>query len=176
MAKLRFKVAKAKRFNPLTKKMGYAARVITNGTADYDDIAEDAAEDTTFNKDEIRAAAGIFCRAAAKMLKQGYIIDLGPIGKIYPSCTSGWFEKAEDLTMESVKPSIYFHAADEVLTAVKGATLTWAKAGEVTEAEENGTLPSDGGSGSGTGSGTGGGSSTGGGTTPGGDDNQDGME
>ena len=89
MAKLKLKVIKVKNVNLQTKKEGRVARVLTNGTADYSQIAEDAAEDTTFNVDEIRAAAGIFCRAAAKMLKQGYIVDLGPLGKIYPSCSSG---------------------------------------------------------------------------------------
>ena len=169
MSKLKLKVVKQNRINPATKVMGFAARVLTNGTADYSDIAEDAAEDTTFNVDEIRAAAGIFCRAAAKMLKQGYIVDLGPIGKIYPSCTSGWFEKAEELTLESVKPNIYFRASEEVQTAIRGASLVWAKADE---AEEDNLAPS---AGDNEGSGT----DTGGGTTPsggGGDDSGDGME
>lgn len=130
MAKLKLKVTRAKHLNPVTKSMGYSARVITNGTADYSDIAEDAAEDTTFNVDEIRAAAGIFCRAAAKMLKQGYIVDLGPLGKIYPSCSSGWFEKAEDLTLESVKPNIYYRPSEDVQSAIRGASLVWAKPGE----------------------------------------------
>ena len=121
MAKLKLKIAKSKRINPSNKKLGFAARVITNGTANYDDIVEDAAEDTTFNQDEIRAAAGIFCRAAAKMLKQGYIVDLGPIGKLYPSCTSGWFEKAEDLKLNAVEPSLYFKAANDVEAAIKSA-------------------------------------------------------
>ena len=127
---MRLRVAKIKNYNVAAKQMGFSARVITNGTAGYDEIAEDAAENTTFNVDEIRAAAGIFCRAASKLLRQGFIVDLGPIGKIYPSCTSGWFDKAEDLTMESVKPSLYFHPAEGVAAAIKGATLVWAKPGE----------------------------------------------
>ena len=106
MAKLKIQVKKVAVVHPTTKERGIRAQVITNGTANYDDIAEDAAEDTTFNVDEIRAAAGIFCRGAAKRLKQGYIVDLGPIGKLYPSCNSGWFEKAEDLKLADVKPGL----------------------------------------------------------------------
>lgn len=142
MATLKLRVSKAKNVNPKTKKTGIVARVITNGTADYDDIVEDAAENTTFNVDEIRAAAGIFCREAAKRLKQGYIVDLGPIGKLYPSCNSGWFEKEEDLTLDNVKPSLYYKAADEVEAAIRGAKLTWAKSKDVTDentAPEGGT-------------------------------------
>ena len=138
MKKLKLKIEKSKRINPSTKKLGYAARVKTNGTADYDDIAEDAAEDTTFNVDEIRAAAGIFCRGAAKRLKQGYIVDLGPIGKLYPSCTSGWVEKEEDLKLSDVKPSLYYRPSDDVEGAIKSASLVWAKGGEDDEEEEEG--------------------------------------
>ena len=120
----------------MTKQKGFVARVLTNGTADFDDIVEDAAEDTTFNQDEIRAAAGIFCRAAAKKLKQGYIVNLGPIGKLYPSCSSGWYEKAEDLKLENVKLGLYYHAGNDVEAAVKAAKLVWAKASDEEEEEE----------------------------------------
>lgn len=71
------------------------------------------------------------------MLKQGYIVDLGPVGKLYPSCSSGWVEKAEVLQLASVTPSLYYRPADEVAAAIKGATLQWAK--ETDEDEEGGT-------------------------------------
>ena len=180
MAKLKLKIAKSNRINPATKQMGYAARVITNGTADYDDIAEDAAEDTTFNVDEIRAAAGIFCRAAAKRLKQGFIVELGPVGRLYPSCTSGWVEKEEDLLLSSVKPSLYYKPADEVEAAIKSASLVWArKEDEDGEAAPDGGTTTDpsndnggnsGGSGDNGGSGSGGDNGGGGNNVPGGDE------
>jgi hypothetical protein len=171
MAKLKLRVIKVKNINLQTKKEGRVARVLTNGTADYSDIAEDAAEDTTFNVDEIRAASGIFIRAAAKALKQGFIVDLGPLGKIYPSCTSGWFENAEDLTMDSVKPTIYYRPSQEVEAAIKGASLVWAKAGEAEDAEQNGTVSPSTGDDT-----TGGGSNSGGDGNGGGDDPDNGME
>ena len=171
MAKLKLRVIKVKNINLQTKKEGRVARVLTNGTADYSDIAEDAAEDTTFNVDEIRAASGIFIRAAAKALKQGFIVDLGPLGKIYPSCTSGWFENAEDLTLDSVKPTIYYRPSLEVETAIKGASLVWAKAGEAEDAEQNGTVSPS--TGDDTSSG---GSNSGGDGNGGGDDPDNGME
>ena len=145
MAKLKLKVKKVTMVHPSTKQRGFTARVVTNGPADYDDIVEDAAEDTTFNQDEIRAAAGIFCRAAAKMLKQGYIVDLGPIGKLYPSCSSGWYEKSEDLKLTDVKPGLYYRASDDVEASINGASLIWAKAeDEEEEAENGGGTPSGG--------------------------------
>ena len=139
MAKLKLRIAKVNMVNPSTKKKGFATRVITNGTASFDDVCDDAAEDTTFNVDEIRAAAGIFCRAAAKMLKQGYIVDFGPVGKLYPSCSSGWFEKAEDMCLSDVKPSLYFRPSDDVSAAISGASIVWAKASEQDEEEGTGS-------------------------------------
>ncbi|MBP3713752.1 MAG: hypothetical protein J6J09_00280, partial [Phocaeicola sp.] len=65
-----------------------------------------------------------------EMLKQGYIVDLGPVGKLYPSCNSVWVEDAENLQLTSVKPSVYYRASDEVAAAIKGAALRWAQPNE----------------------------------------------
>ena len=176
MVKLKLRLTKSSRVNPSTKVKGFSGRVLTNGTADYDDIIEDAAENTTFNQDEIRAAAGIFCRAAAKMLKQGYIVDLGPIGKLYPSCTSKWVAKAEDLQLSDVKPSLYYRASDDVESAINGATLVWAKASDEGEVAPSGSDTLSGG----TSSDPSQGGDDNGGTSPspsqGGDDNGGGGE
>ena len=175
MTKLKLKIAKSGRVNPQTKTKGFAARVITNGTAGYDDIVAEACHNTTLHKSEAKVALDLCMESVAAMLKQGYIVDLGPVGKLYPSCTSLWVEKAEDLQLSSVKPSLYYRPAEEVAAAVKGATLRWAKDSE--EDAENddttGTIGSepDGGDGTGgtsTGGNTGGntgGTSTGGGST-----------
>ena len=153
MAQLKLKIKKAGGKNPVTKQMGFVARVLTNGTADFDDIVKEAGHNTTMHKAELRMAFELCIDSVAEMLKQGYIIDLGPIGKLYPSCTSGWYEKAEDLKLENVKPGLYYRAGDEVESAVKAAKLVWAKAEDEEEEEENG------------------GGSPSGGDTPGGDDN-----
>ena len=102
MAKLKLKVAKSGRVNPQTEAKGFAARVITNGTAGYEDIVAEASHNTTLHKAEAKVALELCMESVAEMLKQGYIVDLGPVGKLYPSCTSGWVEKAEDLQLSSV--------------------------------------------------------------------------
>ena len=174
MATTNLKVTKANHINPLTKQMGLIARVLTNGTADYSDIATTASRNTTIHRAELKASLELCMEAAAEKLKEGCIVDLGPLGKIYPSCSSGWFEKAEDLKLDSVKPTLYYHPAADLNAAIRGASLVWAKAGE---AEDENLAPSAGDP-AGTGSGTGGsGSGSGSGTTPGGgDDSGDGME
>ena len=142
MAKLKLKVTKSGLINPQTKRLGYTARVITNGTANYEEIVTEACRNTTIHKAEAKVALELCMESVAEMLKQGYIVDLGPVGKLYPSCTSGWVEKAEDLQLSSVKPSLYYRPAEEVAAAVKGAALQWVKEGEVKEEDledEDGT-------------------------------------
>ena len=149
MVKLKFMIAKSGRINPSTKTMGYSARVITNGTADYEDIVQEACHNTTLHKAEAKVALELCMESVAAILKQGYIVDLGPVGKLYPSCSSGWVENAEDLQLSSITPSLYYRAADELTAAVKGATLQWVKESASTADEETDVDGGDGESGGG---------------------------
>lgn len=162
MATLKLKIAKGSRINPATKKMGYAARVLTNGTAEFDDIVTEAGHNTTMHKAELRMAFELCIDSVTKMLKQGYIVDLGVLGKIYPSCTSGWYERAEDMKLSDVKPSLYYKAGDEVSAAVRSASLAWAKAEDAADDDEGGNA--DGGDTPQGGGSQGGGSQGGGGS------------
>ena len=159
--------------NPKTKQKGSTARVQTNGTAEFDDIVKDAGKNTTMHKAELRMAFELCLDSVTEMLKQGYIVDLGPIGKIYPSCSSGWYEKEEDMKLSDVKPTLYYRPSDDVEGAIKAAKLVWAKASDEEE-EEGGDTPAP----SGGDTPGGGGDTPGGdGTTPGGgggDDDEDG--
>ena len=139
MTTLKLKVAKSKRINPKTKQLGFAARVLTNGTAEFDDIVKEAGHNTTMHKAELRMAFELCMDSVAEMLKQGYIVDLGPIGKLYPSCSSGWYEDEKDMKLEDVKPSLYYRAGEEVEGAIKAAKLVWAKKEDEEEEEEGGT-------------------------------------
>ena len=176
MAQLKLKIKKSGSKNPVTKQLGFSARVLTNGTAEFDDIVKDAGRNTTMHKAELRMAFELCMDSVTEMLKQGYIVDLGPIGKIYPSCSSGWYAKEEDIKLADVKPQLYFRAGDEVEGAIKAAKLIWAKAGDEEEEEEGGTTtdPSETGDGDdnqggGTGTITPGGGGDGGGDNGGGD-------
>ena len=120
----------------MTKQLGFVARVLTNGTADFDDIVKDAGRNTTMHKAELRMAFELCMDSVTEMLKQGYIVELGPLGKIYPSCSSGWYEKEEDMKLSDVKPQLYYRAGEDVEGAIKSAKLVWAKAGDEEEEEE----------------------------------------
>ena len=168
MALLKLKVKKAGSKNPITKQLGFTARVLTNGTADFDDIVKDAGRNTTMHKAELRMAFELCMDSVTEMLKQGFIIDLGPLGKIYPSCTSKWYEKEEDMKLDDVKPGLYFRAGEEVEGAIKAAKLVWAKA---SDEEEESLTPDPSPTGEGSENNGGGGSGTGSITPSGGGDN-----
>lgn len=121
---------------PVTKEPGFATRVLTNGTAEFDDIVKDAGRNTTMHKAELRMAFELCMDSVTEMLKQGYIVELGPLGKIYPSCSSGWYEKEEDMKLSDVKPQLYYRPGDDVEAAIKSAKLVWAKGSEEEEEEE----------------------------------------
>jgi hypothetical protein len=140
MPQLKLQVKKVGSKHPVTKQLGATARVQTNGTAEFDDIVKDAGKNTTMHKAELRMAFELCLDSVTEMLKQGFIVDLGPLGKIYPSCSSGWFEKAEDIKLSDVKPSLYYRPGDEVEAAIKSAKLVWAKGSE-DEEEEGGDTP-----------------------------------
>lgn len=148
MAQLKLRVKKAGSKHPVTKQLGFVARVLTNGTADFDEIVKEAGRNTTMHKAELRMAFELCLDTVVESLKQGFIVDLGPLGKIYPSCSSGWFEKEEDMKLTDVKPTLYFRAADDVEASIKAAKLVWAKTSEEEEEEENGgTTPAPSGGG-----------------------------
>ena len=141
MANLKLKIAKAKNKNIKTGQMGYIARVVTNGKADFNDIVAEACHNTTLHKAEAKIALELCMESAARMLKQGYIVDLGPLGKLYPSCSSGWYATAEEMRLSDVKPGLYFRPDDEVEGAIKGASLAWAKEEDADDDSDGGDTP-----------------------------------
>ena len=128
MAKLTLKVKKIAFKHPVTKTPGYVARVLTNGTESFDDICEIAGMNTTYATEEIVACAGLMLKAAARQLKNGKIIDLGPLGKLYPSVSGKWVENEEDLSLADLTPHTNYRPSDEISEAIKGASLGWANA------------------------------------------------
>ena len=149
MAKLTLKVKKIAFKHPVTKNPGYVARVLTNGTESFDDICEIAGMNTTYATEEIVACAGLMLKAAARQLKNGKIIDLGPLCKLYPSVNGRWVEKEEDLTLNDLTPKVNYRPSDEVDEAIKGASLGWATAKDESnqESEQEPETPDNGGGG-----------------------------
>ena len=142
MAKLTLKVKKIAFKHPQTKKAGFVARVVTNGTETFDDICEIAGMNTTYAQEEIVACAGLMLKAAARQLKNGKIIDLGPLGKLYPSVSGKWVEKEEDLALTDLTPHCNYRPSQEIAEAIAGAQLGGATAKD--EGKDNTQEPENG--------------------------------
>ena len=142
MAKLTLKVKKIAFKHPQTKKAGFVARVVTNGTESFNDICEIAGMNTTYAQEEIVACAGLMLKAAARQLKNGKIIDLGPLGKLYPSVSGKWVEKEEDLALTDLTPHCNYRPSQEIAEAIAGASIGWATAKD--EDKENTQEPENG--------------------------------
>ena len=129
---LKLKIKKAKMVRKIdgVKKEGFYGRVITNGTKTWEQIAEEASRNTTVHKAEMKVATELLLDAVTAQLKNGYIVDLGPIGKLYPAVNGKWDENADNLQLSDMKPKVNYKAGADIEAAVKGASLSWT-----TEAE-----------------------------------------
>ena len=124
--KLKIKANKLTRTVEGVKRQGYYGRVITNGTKTFADIAKESARNTTLHPKEAELAANLLLDAITERIKDGFIIDLGPIGKLYPAVSSKWVEDAEDLSLSDMQPRVNYRPSDDIAGAVRGASLAWA--------------------------------------------------
>ena len=153
--KLKIKANKLTRTVDGVKTQGYYGRVITNGTKTFGEIAKESARNTTLHPKEAELAANLLLDAITERIKEGYIIDLGPIGKLYPAVSSKWDTDPENLALADMQPRVNYRPSDDIAGAVRSASLAWATA----EDEKEGTeTPDDDNQGNqGTGGNTGGG-------------------
>lgn len=122
-----FKIKKVKTVNPKTKAVGFSARVQTHARITFEQIAEEMCENTTLNPAEALMSARLLVKKIAARVQEGYIVEIGELGSLQPSCSSGWVATKEELTKDMVKPSVFYRASDEITSAIKGAKLAWVE-------------------------------------------------
>ena len=175
MSKLNLKIKKTlmKRKLEGVTVPGYYGRVITNGKATFDEIARESAKNTTLHPKEASLAAELLLEGVCEKIKQGIIVDLGPLGTLYPSVNSPWKTDPEELSLSEMKPKVNYKGSDDINAAVRGATLAWATQKDEEEGTETPTDEDDiqGGGGSGSGD-----DNQGGGDDNGGGDENGGLE
>ena len=140
MTQLKLKIKKTllKRKVEGAVKEGFYGRVITNGTKTWEQIAEEASRNTTVHKAEMKVASELLLDAVTAQLKQGFIVDLGPIGKLYPAVTGKWDENADNLQLTDMKPKVNYKPGADIDAAIRGAQLSWT-----TEAETDDNTVTD---------------------------------
>ena len=132
MAALKLKIKKTllKRKVDGVQKTGYYGRVITNGTKSFEDIVKQSTHGSTLDYREAELACKMMIDGIADSIKQGYIVDLGVLGKLYPAVNGKWDENADNLSLSNMKPKVNYKAAADIAAAVKGATLQWTNEAE----------------------------------------------
>jgi len=86
----------------------------------------------------------------ADSIKQGYIVDLGVLGKLYPAVNGKWDENADNLQLSDMKPKVNYKPGADIDAAIKGAQLSWTTEKETDEntvTDDNTDNPSTGGGG-----------------------------
>ena len=94
---------------------GYYGRVITNGTKSFNKIAEDSCT----------VSAELFLDGASKALKEGYIVDLGPLGKLVPAVSGPWKTNPDDLELSAMEGKVNYRPSADIKTVIEGAEKGW---------------------------------------------------
>ena len=112
------------------KKSGFYGKVISNGTKSFEDIVKASTHGSTLDYREAELACKMMIDGIADSIKQGYIVDLGVLGKLYPAVNGKWDENADNLSLSDMKPKVNYKAGADIEAAVKGATLQWTNEAE----------------------------------------------
>ena len=115
---------------------GYYGRVITNGKKSFDTIARQSAKNTTLHPKEAALAAELLLEGICEEIKQGNIVDLGPLGTFYPAVTGKWEQDPEDLALADMTPKVNYKPSEDIAGAMRSASLAWATAEDEEEGEE----------------------------------------
>ena len=112
---------------------GYYGRVITNGTKSFEDIVKSSCKGSTLDYREAELAAKMLIDGISEYIRQGYIVDLGVIGKLYPAVNGKWDTDAENLSLTDMKPKVNYKPGDDIAAAIRGAQLSWTTEAETDE-------------------------------------------
>jgi len=115
------------------KKSGFYGKVIANGKKSFEEILKASCKNTTLDFREAELACKMMIDGIAENLREGYIVDLGVLGKLYPAVNGKWDENADNLQLADMKPKVNYKAGDDIAAAVKGAQLSWTTEAETDE-------------------------------------------
>jgi hypothetical protein len=132
------------------KKSGFYGKVIANGKKSFEEILKASCKNTTLDFREAELACKMMIDGIVENLRNGYIVDLGVLGTIYPAVTGKWDENADNLQLADMKPKVNYKPGADIDAAIKGAQLSWTTEKETDEntvTDDNTDNPSTGGGG-----------------------------
>ena len=135
MANLKLRIKKTilkKKLDGVTVT-GYYGRVLTNGTKGFEEIAKFSCKGSTIDPREAELAAKMLIDGIAENLRNGFIVDLGVLGKLYPAVNGRWDTNADNLSLQDMRPKVNYKAGDDIAAAIRGAQLSWTTEAETDE-------------------------------------------
>ncbi len=115
------------------KKSGFYGKVIANGKKSFEEILKASCKNTTLDYREAELACKMMIDGIVENIKQGFIVDLGVLGKLYPAVNGKWDENADNLQLSDMKPKVNYKAGDDIAAAIRGAQLSWTTEEETDE-------------------------------------------
>ena len=112
---------------------GYYGRVLTNGTKGFEEIVKTSCKNTTLDYREAELACKMMIDGIVENIKQGFIVDLGVLGKLYPAVNGRWDTDAENLSLQDMKPKVNYKPGADIDAAIRGAQLQWTTEAETDE-------------------------------------------
>lgn len=116
---------------------GYYGRVVSNGKAAFDEIARNSTKNTTIHPNEAELAAKMLLEGVCEKLKEGYIVDMGPLGTLYPAVNGKWDTDPEALSLNDLTAKVNYRPSDDIAGAIRGASLSWAGANDDDDDDNN---------------------------------------
>ena len=112
---------------------GFYGRVLTNGTKGFDEIAKFSCKGSTIDPREAELAAKMLIDGIAENLRNGFIVDLGVLGKLYPAVNGRWDTNPDNLSLADMRAKVNYKAGDDIAAAIRGAQLSWTTEEETDE-------------------------------------------
>ena len=104
---------------------GYYGRVITSGTKNVEEILKASTHGSTLDYREAKLAVDMIIDGITDAIKQGYIVDLGSVGKIVPAVNGPWKQNADELLLTEMRPKVNYRPSEDIASAIRGASLVW---------------------------------------------------
>ena len=112
---------------------GYYGRVLTNGTKGFEEIVKTSCKNTTLDYREAELACKMMIDGIVENLRNGFIVDLGVLGKLYPAVNGKWDTDADNLSLQDMKPKVNYKPGADIDAAIRGAQLSWTNEAETDE-------------------------------------------
>lgn len=131
--KIKVKKVRFKRKVEGVTQLGYIGRVLSNGTKSFEEIVKASTHGSTLDYREAELACKMMIDGIVENIKQGFIVDLGVLGKLYPAVNGKWDTDPDNLSIQDMKPKVNYKAGDDIAAAIKGAQLSWTTEAETDE-------------------------------------------